>query len=163
MVTTTADSGPGSLRQAILDSDASVGATNTIDFAIPAPGVQTIAPLSPLPSITDPVLIDGESEPGYSGTLLIEIDGSEAGGDGLLITGPDVTVRGLDINSFSQGAGIHVSGTGATGDWVYGNDLGTDPTGAEAEPNEYGVEIDGGAADNVIGTDGNGRNSSKPT
>ena len=30
------------------------------------------------------------------------------------------------------------------------------PTGTQAEPNEYGVEIDGGAADNVIGTDGNG-------
>ena len=157
MVTTTADSGPGSLRQAILDSNALGGATNTIDFDIPATGVQTIAPLSPLPAITNPVLIDGESQPGYSGTPLIEISGSEAdGGDGLLITGPDITVRGLDINSFGQGAGIHITGTGATGDWVYGNDLGTDPTGTQAEPNEYGVEIDGGAADNVIGTDGNG-------
>ena len=122
--------------------------------------MQTIAPLSPLPAITGPVLIDGESQPGYSGTPLIEIDGSEAGGgDGLLITGPDVAVRGLDIDNFSQGAGIHITGTGATGDWVYGNDLGTDPTGTQAEPNEYGVEIDGNAADDVIGTDGDGNES----
>ena len=35
VVTTTADSGPGSLRQAILDSNAATGGTNTIDFAIP--------------------------------------------------------------------------------------------------------------------------------
>ena len=35
-VTNTADSGPGSLRQAILDSNAATAATNTIDFAIPA-------------------------------------------------------------------------------------------------------------------------------
>ena len=78
-VTTTADSGPGSLRQAILDSDAATGGTNTIDFAIPGQGVQTIAPLSPLPAITNPVLIDGFSQPGYAGTPLIELSGSQAG------------------------------------------------------------------------------------
>ena len=82
-----ADSGPGSLRQAILDSNAATGATNTIEFDIPGSGVQTIVPLSPLPAITNPVLIDGWSQPGYAGTPLIEIDGSQAGGDGLTITG----------------------------------------------------------------------------
>ena len=56
MVTTTADSGPGSLRQAILDSNSVTGGTNTIDFAIPGQGVQTIAPASPLPTITNAVL-----------------------------------------------------------------------------------------------------------
>ena len=105
------------------------------------------------------MLIDGDSQPGYAGTPLIELNGSQAGtGDGLTITGPDVTVRGLDINDFSQGAGIHLTGTGATGDWIYGNFLGTDPTGTQAEPNEYGVEIDGGASDNLIGTNGDGVN-----
>ena len=62
-VTTTADSGPGSLRQAILDSNAAPGAQNTIDFAIPGPGIVTIAPTTPLPPITNPVLIDGFSQP----------------------------------------------------------------------------------------------------
>ena len=65
LVNTTADSGPGSLRQAILDSNAATIATNTIDFNISASGVQTIAPLSPLPPITHGVLIDGFSQPGY--------------------------------------------------------------------------------------------------
>ncbi len=112
LVTNTADSGPGSLRQAILDSDAATGTTNTIDFAIPAPGVQTIAPTAALPTITKPVLIDCESQPGYSGTPLIELSGTPAGtGDGLLITAPNVTVCGLDIGGFSQGAGIHIKGT----------------------------------------------------
>ena len=91
------------------------------------------------------------------GTPLIELSGSQAGsGDGLTITGPDVTVRGLDINGFSQGAGIHITGTGATGDWIYGNFLGTDPTGTQAAPNNVGVEIDAGATDNLIGTNGDG-------
>jgi hypothetical protein len=152
LVTSAADSGPGSLRQAILDSDASVGATNTIDFNIASPGVQTIFPLSPLPGITDPVLIDGESQPGYAGTPLIQIDGSQSGGGhGLTITGPDVTVRGLDITTFSQGAGIHITGTAATGDRISADFLGTDPTGSQPEPDDFGVEIDGGAHDNLVG------------
>jgi hypothetical protein len=157
LVTTTGDSGPGSLRQAILDSNAATGGTNTINFQIPGPGVQVIAPTSPLPAITRAVLIDGLSQPGYAGTPLIELDGSQAGtADGLTITGPDVTVRGFDIGGFGQGAGIHITGAGATGDWVYGDFLGTDPTGTQAAPNNVGVEIDGGAANNLIGTNGDG-------
>ena len=159
IVSNTGDSGIGSLRQAIVDSNNAVGTTNTIDFHISGTGVQTIVPLSSLPAITNPALIDGESQPGYSGTPLIELSGSQAGGgDGLTITGSGVTVRGLDINNFSQGAGIHLTGTGATGDWIYGNFLGTDPTGTQADPNNYGVEIDGGAANNLIGTNGDGVN-----
>src|SRR5262249_46635209 len=68
-VTTTADSGPGSLRQAILEANATPG---TIDFAIPGPGVQTIVPTASLPPIISPVLIDGFSQPGSAGTPLIE-------------------------------------------------------------------------------------------
>ena len=77
VVTSTADSGPGSLRQAILDSNAAPDGTNIIDFNIIGEGVQTIAPLSALPAITNPVLIDGFSQPGYAGVPLIEINGSE--------------------------------------------------------------------------------------
>ena len=106
LVTTTADSGPGSLRQAILDSNVATGGSNTIDFAIPGQGVQTIDLVSPLPAITNPVLIDGSSQPGYTGTPLIAIDTSSSGmADGLTITGSDVTVRGLVNGGFALGAG----------------------------------------------------------
>jgi hypothetical protein len=159
VVSNTGDSGLGSLRQAIIDSNNAVGRTNTIDFNISGTGVQTILLFSTLPAITNPVLIDGFSQPGYSGTPIIELNGSQAGsGDGLLIIAPNVTVRGLAIDSFSQGGGIHLTGTGASDDWIYGNFLGTDPTGTQAEPNEYGVEIDAGASGNLIGTDGDGIN-----
>ena len=47
-VTTTADSGAGSLRQAITDANSNVG-SQTIQFAIPCPGVHTITPATPLP------------------------------------------------------------------------------------------------------------------
>jgi hypothetical protein len=152
------DANMGSLRWAIgqVDADTNPG-TDTIDFAISGTGVQEIEPASPLPAITHAALIDGFSQPGFAGTPLIELSGSQAGAaDGLLVTVADATVRGLDINSFAQGAGIHLTGTGATGDWVYGDFLGVDPTGTEAMPNEFGVELDGGASINIVGTNGDG-------
>ena len=156
-VISTADSGPGTLRQAILDSNAAAGQVNAIDFAIPGQGVQAIEPVSSLPAITAPVLIDGWSQPGYAGTPLIELNGSQTGtADGLLITGSDVTVRGLEIANFASGAGIHITGAAATDDWVYGDFLGTDPTGTSAEPDYEGVKIDGGAKGNLVGTSGDG-------
>jgi hypothetical protein len=161
LVSNTGDSGPGSLRQAMLDSNAATGRTNTIDFEIAGTGVQTITPLSPLPAITGPVLIDGWSQPGFASTPLIQLSGSPASnGEGLTITGSDVTVRGLDINNCWRGAAIRITGTNATGNWIYGNFLGTDPTGTQVfqNPTDDGVQIDGGATKNVIGTNGDGVN-----
>ena len=51
-VTNTNDSGPGSLRQAMLDANASTGTTDTIAFNIPGAGPHTIQPASLLPTVT---------------------------------------------------------------------------------------------------------------
>src|SRR5260370_24916015 len=65
VVRTTNDSGPDSLRQAILSANATPG-LNSILFSINS-GAQTITPLSALPSIANnPVLVDGTSQPGYA-------------------------------------------------------------------------------------------------
>ena len=64
-VTNTNDAGAGSLRQAILDANANAG-TDLINFSIPGPGPHTIQPASALPIITDPVVIDGYTQPGAS-------------------------------------------------------------------------------------------------
>ena len=66
-VPNTADLVAGSLRAAVLASN-SAGGSNTIDFNISGPGVQTIALASPLPSLINPTVIDGTSPPGYVGT-----------------------------------------------------------------------------------------------
>ncbi len=55
-VTNTADSGAGSLRQAILDANNSSGTPHTIQFQLPA-GSQTITLLSPLPTAADPLTL----------------------------------------------------------------------------------------------------------
>src|SRR5438552_4756755 len=73
VVSNTNDSGPGSLRQAITDANANPG-TDLVTFNIGS-GLQTIAPTSLLPDITDPVVIDGTTQPGYSGVPLIELSG----------------------------------------------------------------------------------------
>src|SRR6266436_9118043 len=86
-VTNTNDSGAGSLRQAILDANNNPG-LDTIAFNIPGPGVRTISPTSALPTVTDPVIIDGYTQPGASpntlasgdnAVLKIVLDGTNAG------------------------------------------------------------------------------------
>jgi hypothetical protein len=101
LVTTTADGGAGSLRQAILDSNVTPGGTNTINFAIPGTGVQTIAPLSPLPATTYPVLIDGTTQPGYAGAPLIAIVGQGTTDPDPLNVGPNLAVAGVALGGAS--------------------------------------------------------------
>lgn len=161
-VTNTDNSGPGSLRQAILDANANPGA-DTITFAIGDPGSpQTIQPTAALPTITGPVTIDGWSQggSGYTGPPLIELNGVLAGSSviGLNITAGDSVVRGLVINGFvgTNGAGIRLQTGG--GNWIYGNYIGTDFAGDTRIANQRGVWIGNGSSNNRIGTDADGVN-----
>ncbi len=147
VVSNTGDSGPGSFRQAILDSNAATDQPKAIDFDIPGPGIHTIEPVSALPTITSAVLIDGFSQPGYSGTPLIELNGSKAASPiGLIMAGSNSTVRGLDIGEYS-GTGVALEGAG--GDLIEANVLGADPTGSYPLPDGFGVSIN--ANNNTIG------------
>jgi hypothetical protein len=92
----TADAGPGSLRQAILDSNSSTDPSSVIDFAIAGAGVKTIELDSALPALTSPVLIDGSSERGYSGTPLVALGGSLGNTSvALVIATPTATIRAV--------------------------------------------------------------------
>ena len=138
LVTTTADSGPSSLRQAILDSNTSPG-SDTIAFQIGKGGAQRIAPLSALPVLTDPVVIDGSTQPGYTGSPIIELHGGQAGAaHGLWITAGNSRVRGLVINAYDYG--IRLEGIG--GNLIAGNFIGTDVTGA-VERDELLIDVVG--------------------
>ena len=149
-VTNTADSGPGSLRQAILNANAHPGA-DVITFNVSGAGPESIQPLSALPAIVDSVTIDGTTQPGYNGTPLIELDGEKAGPgvDGLTLDAADSTIQGLVINRFS-GDGIHMGPT--SDDNIVASDfIGTDFTGTTALGNgSFGLEIDN-SSDNIIG------------
>jgi predicted outer membrane repeat protein len=145
LVTNTNDSGPGSLRQAILDSNGAAllnGNPNVILFDIPGSGVQVISPVNPLPTVTQSSDIEGYSQPGATpnslvggdnADLLIRIDGANlpAGSNGLVLDAGGSTVGGLDLTGFQQFAGAGGNGIEvlASGDTVAGNFIGTDPTG----------------------------------
>jgi hypothetical protein len=151
LVTNTHDSGAGSLRQAITAANASSGKDN-INFQINS-GKQTIKPLTPLPEITDPVILDATTQPGFLGKPLVELDGSAGGAHpaGLRISAGGSTVRGFVINRFG-GAAIVLTGEGLN--VVQGNYIGTDATGLAAAGNSHGVFIEGGSAQNLVGGSG---------
>jgi hypothetical protein len=130
-VLNTDDAGAGSLRQAILNANASAGA-DSIAFNIPGGGVHTISPLSALPAMTDAtgIVLDGYSQPGSSpntlavgdnAVLAVELDGSLAGSGaiGLSLTSDNNTIRGLVINRFSS-HGISITGN-STGNAILGS------------------------------------------
>jgi hypothetical protein len=150
-VTSASDSGPGTLRQALLTADYNAGATApTITFNLPGPGVPSIALASPLPTVTAPVLLDGLSQPGSGTAPRVELNGSAAGAgaNGLVLAGGNSTVRGLGIGGFS-GVGVVLQGSG--GDALTGNYIGTNATGTAAHPNALGGASVLGTSNNTIG------------
>lgn len=76
-VSSSADSGAGTLRLALTEVNASAGG-DVVDFMIAGPPI-TITLFSPLPTITENVTIDGTSETDYAGITLITIDTSMTG------------------------------------------------------------------------------------
>ncbi len=149
-VNNSGDTGPGSLRQAILDSNGSTASLpNQISFAALPAGLNVIIPATPLPAITASVTIDGGTAPGYSATNpqpVVVIDGSGQGaGGGFTISTNNVTIRSLDITNIT-GAGITINGGGK--DTIAGNYIGIDATGTRAGTN-VGTGIVVGTATNV--------------
>jgi Bacterial Ig domain/Periplasmic copper-binding protein (NosD) len=165
VVTNTNDSGAGSLRQAMFYAGLSNSSPpDTIDFDIPGTGPFVISPLSSLPALTHATIIDGYSQPGASANtlaqgdnavILIQVDGSQSGfSDGITLSAGGSTVMGLSITRFDNG--IHL--TGAGGDTVTGDFIGTDPTGTIAEANGNGVEVDNTGSNVIGGTTPDARN-----
>jgi hypothetical protein len=177
LVTTTADSGPGSLRQAILTANANPG-LDTIAFNISGTPPFTITPATALPPITDSVVIDATTQPGFIGppTILdpggginvtnpvghvtvqhkitgqpvIELSGAASGNAiGLQFTGGASTLRAMAINGFPLGAIVLSSAS----NHLQGNFIGTDVTGllARGAGNSANPSIFVTSAGNVIG------------
>ena len=154
-VINTNDAGPGSLRQAILDANANAG-PDVISFSIGS-GPQRIVLTSQLPIITDPLTIDGTTQPGFAGVPLIEIqpDGNVIG-DGFRITGGNSVLRGLVLNNFRGHAIILETGSANV---IEGNYIGTDATGTVAAGNiQNGVFILSSSNNRVGGLTTSARN-----
>ncbi len=167
-VTSTADSviaadGKVTLREAMTsintgndlgDSDIAgqspgvYGVSDAIHFNIAAAGVHTIAPVSPLPAIAKPVLIDGYTQPGSSpnthalnaginAVLTIEIDLAASTDDLHVAAGADgTTIRGLVLNNRYDE--ISVAANNVT---VAGNFIGTDTSGTIGKHGTFGIVV----------------------
>ena len=177
VVTSAQDNGPGTLRQAILDANADGGA-DTIDFDIAGAGVHTISLTSQLPAITDPVTIDGYSQPGASRNTLAQGDNAvlqieitvpnsvtaPAGANGLVLQAAGATIEGLIIDGFhsapenaATGNAIVIQDPG--GDTIAGNSLGMSPTGTAGVGNDgAGVLVEAGIGNTIGGATPGDRN-----
>lgn len=141
--------------------------TDTIAFAIGALGSrQTITLTANLPTIIEPVVLDGWSQGGggYKGPPLIELNGenlTSSAARGFRIDGGGTTVRGFVINRFAAPSGAGITLRRADGNWILGNYIGLSADGTAAMPNYYGIWIDNWgndqpSNDNIIGTNGDG-------
>ena len=145
------------LRAAIEQANAHAG-PDSIHFNLPTTelgygsGVWLISPGAELPTVTDEVEIDGTTQPEWTATPVIELEGTSAGSfaDGIRIAASDVTVRSLAINRF-DGDGIEV-GSGAANAVIAGNHLGVDATGlVDRGNNARGIDLGAGSGPTTVG------------
>ncbi len=149
--------GDCTLRAAIEQANYT-GGLDTILFDIPGAGPHTIQPNYALPSISESIVIDGTLEPDFSGSPIIELDGSNAGeADGILVTSGNSTIRGLVINRFN-GTGITLDQLG--NNIIQGNFIGTNITGTDTLGNsgDGGIVLSSSSGNIIGGTTPGARN-----
>ncbi len=159
-VTNTADSGAGSLRQAITDANANGGA-DTIEFNIAGAGPHTITVgATELPEITGPTIVDGTTQSGTTCGDLVPATLPSASNTPhniqIVLDGSNITwinyeqgilhfINGTD-NSEVRGISF-VNGGSAGGDYITGisvGDLGSGPVSdVLIECNYFGIMPDG--------------------
>jgi len=168
VVTTTADTGEGSLRNAIELANQSIG-PDTIIFNIPDtdPGfngtVWVISPLSSLPSINDScTVIRGETQTEFLSDTNpdgpeIMLDGrNQASVDGFDLYSSKNTISGLIISGF-KGIGIYLYGADCRENRIINNYIGTNAAGNDTLPNSTGIYISDDGGGNIIGEAGAGK------
>jgi parallel beta-helix repeat protein len=166
VVTSSNDSGAGSLRAAIDFVNANCTGTDVITFNVPG-GTANISVITPLSTITcDNLVIDAFTQPGSSSNTLANGDNAVRGvvlagfdtsfGNGFTISARSVTIRGFEIWLFRFGAGIYVSTPlGLPGPNILGNIIGTDDFN-QLETNQVGIQVGPGASGVVVGSPSNG-------
>jgi len=162
-VTTTADAGPGSLRAAIDEVNATCGERACkILFEIPPPvpseGWFTIVPSEPLPPITAKrVFVDALRQAAITGDTNpkgpeVAIDGRLAHRGLEIHSNCEAVVRGFALGNFDENQALWFSGNGQCPNpigfdrrVISDNHVGVDPTGTVAWPNLRGLRADEGS------------------
>lgn len=143
-VTNLHDSGAGSLRRAIIDSNVRSGA-DAIDFGVA--GTISIGRTS-LPSIKDTVTIDGSTAPSFAGTPVVTVDFQGTSGFQFAHGADRSILRSLSLVNAGN-AGVTLVASHVT---VEGNDIGLRADGKTVAGNRGdGVQITASSHDNLIG------------
>ena len=162
IVTTTADFGPGSLRAALYYVTDNPGVS--VHFNVPTTdpgysnGVYNIHLTGHLPPlVSNGMVIDGSTQPGFTGKPLIVVDGSQiipetfTSDSGLLIYSSSNQVKNISFSGFDWN-GLTLEFADATNNTIAGCWLGLDSTGSNSVPNAFqGILLVNGASHNTIG------------
>ncbi len=155
------------LRAAITEANFAAD-LDTIEFAIPDdsdPGCDSVSGICTIQvgatgftTIIHPVVLDATTQPGFSGTPLIELDGTLTGADvtGFAVWGGSTTVRGFAINRFANNSDVLAWNLG--NNIIEGNFLGTDPTGTINVGSLNSLHVSGITGTTVGGTAPEARN-----
>jgi parallel beta-helix repeat protein len=139
------DSGAGSLRQAMLDANANVGA-DVIDFDIAGTILLTSGDL---PTLTDQVSIEGNTANSFTSAPVVEIDCNGLGGLTFDAGAADSALVSLAVVNAS-GNGVTLNGAG--GMTISGNYFGMDLDGTTVDANTgNGLELDGSNGNTIVG------------
>ncbi|MCH7877737.1 MAG: DUF3466 family protein [candidate division Zixibacteria bacterium] len=132
------------MRAAIMEANALAG-PDTIKFNIPGVGIPVIRPRTSLPEITDPVVIDGSTQPSVN---QVEINGSDVlSGDGLIISAGKSVIKYLILNNFPQNGLTLLSGDSNSIENSY---FGVGSDGIEAKGNEgHGLLISNSSGNKI--------------
>ncbi len=165
LVTSTNDSGTGSLREAIQNANIYPG-SHIINFNIPvsdpgynaSEGIWVMTLTSDLPIITHSnILIDGTSQTVFAGNpnpdgpeILLDANNAAWADFAFHIYNVSgVTIKGFIIGRFV--VGIQISGNNAQNDTIAGNYIGCNYNATDTLGNTHGIYIMSGPHDNVIG------------
>ncbi|MBC7485891.1 MAG: T9SS type A sorting domain-containing protein [Cytophagaceae bacterium] len=146
-VTSIADAGAGTLRQAIINANADLtsttGAPHLITFS--GAGIGTITLATSLPAITNHVSING----GTLGTVIINGGNSAAVSQGILYNAANCSgsvFQNMVVNNCGGpvGVGVYIQSP-AISVTITNSRIGTNAAGSAAVANQIGLRIDGAA------------------
>ncbi|MEM7476323.1 MAG: NosD domain-containing protein [Planctomycetota bacterium] len=140
-VSSSGDSGPGSLRQAILDANANAG-FDSIHFSLPD-GDLRIEPQTAFPRIDDDLIIDARTQPGFGEEPIVQISGEFVIQAWSALDFHDVDraeVYGLQIAHFPSYA---ISATGSSNVTLQQNQVGwlSGQRSEDARKSESGINV----------------------
>jgi hypothetical protein len=143
-VTNLSNSGAGSLRQAIIDSNGQPDG-NTIDFDVA--GAIRISQTS-LPAISEPVTIDGSTAPSFAGTPVVTVNFQGTQGLNFAAGSDGSTVKSLSMVKAGN-AGVTLTASNIT---LQGNYIGLQSNGTTAAGNKGdGVQLNASSHGDLIG------------